>query len=111
MNDITFNKKGTIKYLIWTFLITWIMQVVVAVLYQNGLAGVGQLLMAVMMFVPLLGVLLSGHSLSGMGWKPRLKEKFKILLAAWCYFCFDLSLCFFRIPHVLLCSAIVCGLL
>ena len=83
MNDSTFNKKGTIKYLIWTFLITWIMQVVVAVLYQNGLAAVGQLLMAVMMFVPLLGVLLSGHTLSGMGWKPRLKGKFKILLAAW----------------------------
>ncbi|MCH5271336.1 MAG: CPBP family intramembrane metalloprotease [Lachnospiraceae bacterium] len=83
MNDITFNKKGTIKYLIWTFLITWIMQVVVAVLYRNGLAVFGQLLMAVMMFVPLFGVLLSGHTLSGMGWKPNLKGKIKILLAAW----------------------------
>ncbi|MCH5275195.1 MAG: CPBP family intramembrane metalloprotease [Lachnospiraceae bacterium] len=83
MNDITFNKKGTIKYLIWTFLITWIMQVVVAVLYRNGLAVFGQLLMSVMMFVPLFGVLLSGHTLSGMGWKPNLKGKIKILLAAW----------------------------
>ena len=83
MNDVTFNKKGTIKYLTWTFLITWIMQVVAAVLYWNGLTVFGQLLMAIMMFVPLLGVLLSGHTLSGMGWKPRLKGKIKILLAAW----------------------------
>ena len=82
-NDVSFNKKGTIKYLIWTFLISWIIQVIVAVLYRNGLAIVGQLLMSIMMFVPLLGVLLSGHTLSGMGWKPHLKGKIKMLLAAW----------------------------
>ena len=83
MNNVTFNKKGTIKYLAWTFLIAWVMQVVVAVLYRNGIAIVWQLLMEIMMFVPLLGVLLSGQSLSGMGWKPYLKGKIKLLLAAW----------------------------
>ena len=83
MNNATFNKKGTIKYLAWTFLIAWVMQAVTAVLYRNGIAIVGQLLIGIMMFVPLLGVLLSGQSLSGMGWKPRLKGKIKSLLAAW----------------------------
>lgn len=83
MNNVAFNKKGTIKYLIWTFLIAWAMQVVVAVLYRKGIAIVGQLIMGIMMFVPLLGVLLSGQSLSGMGWKPCLKGKTKSLLAAW----------------------------
>ena len=83
MNNVTYNKKETIKYLIWTFLIAWIMQVIVAVLSRNGLAAVGQLLTAIMMFAPLLGVLLSGHTLSGMGWKPRLKGKIRMLLAAW----------------------------
>ena len=83
MNNGAFNKKGTIKYLIWTFLIAWIMQAVVAVLYHNGLSIVGKPLIAVIMFTPLLGVLLSGQSLSGMGWKPRLKGKLKLLLAAW----------------------------
>ena len=78
-----FNKRETIKYLIWTFLIAWVMQVVIAVLYRNGLAAVGRLVMAVMMFAPLLGALLSGRPLSGMGWKPRLKGKIRILLAAW----------------------------
>ena len=83
MSDVIFNKKGTVKYLAWTFLIAWIMQVVAAVLYWRGLTVFGQLLMAIMMFVPLLGVLLSGNKLSGMGWKPRLKGKIKFLLAAW----------------------------
>ena len=84
MNNVTFNKKGTIKYLAWTFLIAWVMQVVVAVLYRNGIAIiVWQLLIGIMMFVPLLSVLLSGQSLSGMGWKPCLKGKIKLFLAAW----------------------------
>ena len=83
MNNVAFNKKGTIKYLIWTFLIAYIMQVIVAIFYRNGLAMVGKLVLAVTMFAPLLGVLLSGQKLSGMGWKPHLKGKIKFLLAAW----------------------------
>ena len=83
MNNSIFDKKRTGKYLIWTFLIAWIMQIVVAVLTRNGLAVVGRLLTAIMMFVPLLGVLLSGQTLKGMGWKPRFKGKIKFLLAAW----------------------------
>ena len=83
MDNAAFNKKGTVKYLIWTFLIAWVMQVIVAVLARNGLAVVGRLVTAVMMFAPLLGVLLAGQTLSGMGWKPRLKGKLKFLLAAW----------------------------
>ena len=82
MNDVTFDKKGTIKYLIWTFLIAWVLQVVVAVLSRNGQVMGGQLLLSVVMFAPLAGVLLSGQSLSGMGWKPHLKGKVKFLLAA-----------------------------
>ena len=83
MNNAAFNKKGTIKYLIWTFLIAWIIQGVVAVLHRKELLTVIRLIMAVMMFAPLLGVLLSGCKLSGMGWKPRLKGKVRLLLAAW----------------------------
>ena len=83
MNDVTYNKKGTIKYLFWTFLIAWVLQVIVAVLSRNGQVMGGRLLLSVVMFAPLLGVLLSGHTLSGMGWKPRLKGKVKFLLAAW----------------------------
>ena len=83
MDHVIFDKKRTVKYLVWTFLIAWAAQAAVAVLYRNGLAAIGQLVMAVMMFVPLLGVFLAGQTLSGMGWKPYLKGKIKTLLAAW----------------------------
>ena len=83
MNNGNFNKKGTIKYLIWTFLIAWVMQVVVAVISRNGLTTVGRMVMVVVMFTPLLGVLLAGQPLSGMGWRPRLKGKIRMLLVAW----------------------------
>ena len=83
MNNTVFNKKGTVKYLIWTFLIAWIAQVIAAVLYWNGLDIAGRLVLAALMFAPLLGVLLSGQPLSGMGWKPLLKGKIKILLISW----------------------------
>ena len=83
MADATFNKKATAKYLIWTFLIAWAMQAAVAVLYRNGLATIGKLVTAIMMFVPLLGVVLAGQGLSDMGWKPRLKGRIKTLLVAW----------------------------
>ena len=36
-----------------------------------------------MMFVPTLGVFLSGAGFSGMGWKPRIRKNIKIILAAW----------------------------
>ena len=71
------------RYLFWTFLIAWIMQVIVAVLYHNGLATVGKLVTAVIMFAPMLGVVLAGGKLPGMGWKPRLKGNVKLLLATW----------------------------
>ena len=83
MNEITYDKIRTRKYLLWTFSIAWVIQAGVALLYRNGLAAIGQLLMALLMFAPLLGVLLSGRSLSGMGWKPHIRGKVKTLLIAW----------------------------
>ena len=79
----TFDKKGTIKYLFWAFFIAWVMQGAVFVLIQRGQVSAGQLLMAGLMFAPLLAVVLSGNKLKGMGWIPRLSGNFKNLLAAW----------------------------
>ena len=83
MNKVSFDQKGTIRYLLWTFLIAWIMQAVIAVLYHTGFTTVGKLVISVVMFTPLLGVLLAGNRLSDMGWKPRLKGNVKFLLTAW----------------------------
>ena len=78
-----FEKKGTLKYLFWTFLLSWGVQIAAAVLYRNGLTFAVQPLMALLMFTPLLGVLLSGNVFSRMGWRLRLKGNMKTLFAAW----------------------------
>ena len=83
MKETTFNKKQLIKYLIWTFGIAYLMQAAIGVLAWNGLALAAQPMMAVMMFVPLLGVLLSGFKLRNIGWKPRFKGNVRYILFAW----------------------------
>lgn len=86
-NQVTYDKTRTRNYLLWTFGIAWVMQAGVAFLYRGGLSLIGRLaaqsIMAVMMFVPLLSVLLSGNRLAGMGWKPHIRGKVKPLLMAW----------------------------
>lgn len=83
MNQTEYNKAHVVKYLIWTFVIAYLIQAGVALLYHSGYAIIGQLAMSLMMFVPLLGVLLSGSKLSGMGWKLQLKRNILVILIAW----------------------------
>ncbi len=84
--QIDYDKAKTRRYLLWTFGIAWVMQAGVALLYRGGLSIVGQMmaqmLMALMMFVPMLGVLLSGNRLAGMGWKPAYQGKDKTALSS-----------------------------
>ena len=83
MRDITYDKKSIIKYLIWSFLLAWMMQVGVSVLYRTGHTTTGQLVMVVMMFVPMLSALLSGRNLRDMGWQPCVRKNIKAILFAW----------------------------
>jgi len=82
MRETEFQKKQVVKYLIWTFALAYIIQFCAAPLYQRN-RTVGQLVIAAMMFVPTLGVLLSGGPLSGMGWRLQIKKNFRSILAAW----------------------------
>ena len=82
MPDRKFNKKQVIRYLLWTFAVAYIIQFLSAPLYSlNRMAG--QLVLAAMMFVPTLGVFLSGAGISGMGWKPQIRKNIRVILAAW----------------------------
>jgi membrane protease YdiL (CAAX protease family) len=82
MPDRKFNKKQVIRYLLWTFAVAYIIQFLSAPLYSlNRMAG--QLVLAAMMFVPTLGVFLSGAGVSGMGWKPQIRKNIRVILAAW----------------------------
>lgn len=82
MRDREFNKKQVVKYLIWTFVIAYIIQFCAAPLYKSNRTA-GQLVIAAMMFVPTLGVLLSGAGLKDIGWKPKIRKNIRTILAAW----------------------------
>ena len=83
MTDLKFSRIKTWKYLIWTFALAWLMQAGVAILYYAGYGMIGKLLMAIMMFVPLIGVLLAGVKIKNMGWRPQIKKDIKIVFAVW----------------------------
>ncbi|MBR1758963.1 MAG: CPBP family intramembrane metalloprotease [Lachnospiraceae bacterium] len=78
-----YDKKKIRYYLIWTFVIAWILQGVAIYCVWNGIADVYQAILAVSMFAPLVGALLSKHSLKGLGWKPQLKGKVRYYLLGW----------------------------
>lgn len=82
MRNAGYDRTRVIRYLIWTFALAWAIQAVVALLYKSG-GMLWQLVSAAMMFVPALGVLLSGGGLAGMGWKPHIKRNIRLLLVAW----------------------------
>ncbi|KAG4094254.1 hypothetical protein H8356DRAFT_1046718 [Neocallimastix lanati (nom. inval.)] len=62
------------KFLIWTFTFSWIIQAGVGILYKYDLEMIGRFLMIPLMYIPLIGVLVSGNKLAGMGWKPEIKK-------------------------------------
>ena len=82
MRDAGFDKGQVVRYLAWTFGLAWAVQFAAAPLYRSN-RMLGQLALAAMMFVPALGALLAGGDLSGMGWRPRVRENLRLLLIAW----------------------------
>ena len=83
MRDVEYNKKQIWKYLIWVFALAYAIQFGAAYIAQKNNLILGRLIIAGMMFVPMLSVLLAGGSLRGMGWDPQLKRNWKLLLVAW----------------------------
>ena len=83
MRNAEYNKAQVLKYLAWTFGIAYAIQLGAAYIYNHVNVMAGQLVVAAMMFVPTLGVLLSGARLDGMGWKPQVRKNIKTILAAW----------------------------
>jgi len=82
MHNAEFNRVQVVKYLVWTFVLAYIIQFAAAPLYKSN-RQIGQLVIAAMMFVPALGVLLSGAGLKDMGWKPQIRKNVRAILTAW----------------------------
>ena len=83
MHDTEWNRPRVIRYLLWTFGLAYLIQFAAGYVHNNISPMIGQLIVAAMMFVPTLGVLLSGGKLRGMGWKPRIKKNLRSILFAW----------------------------
>ena len=77
-----FNRSKVVKYLAWTFGLAYAIQIGIANTYNEN-RMIGQVVLAAMMYVPALGVLLSGGRLKDMGWKPQIKKNVRIILMAW----------------------------
>ena len=83
MHDTEFNRTQTVKFLVWTFALAYLIQFGASFLFKSGNAGIGQMIIAAVMFVPTLGVLLSGAPLKNMGWKPQIWKNIGPFLTAW----------------------------
>ena len=83
MTNVVYDRSRVVKYLAWTFALSYATQVVAAIIYNSGNTTVGQLVVAATMVTPTLGALLAGDRLKGMGWKPRIRANIKPILVAW----------------------------
>ncbi len=80
------DKKKTVIYLIWAFVIAWILQVIASVCASEmGQAGalIFTGVLSVSMFVPFTAVLLAKYPLKGMGWIPKFKGNIGYMVLAW----------------------------
>lgn len=79
----TWDGKKFVKYIIWTFAIAWVLQVIASVMSWRGNQIAFTMILAVCMYAPFAGTLLAGIPLRGMGWKPKFKGNIKNIVAAW----------------------------
>lgn len=80
------DKKKTVLYLIWAFVIAWILQVIASVCANTmGMVGalIFQFVLMAVMFAPFAAVLLAKYPLKGMGWIPKFKGNIGSMILAW----------------------------
>ncbi len=81
------DKKKFIWYLVWTFSIAWVLQVIASYFAWQGNQPVFTVILAVSMFAPLLGAILAKAPIRNIGWVPKFKENTKNtvngILVAW----------------------------
>lgn len=80
---MTMDKKKLKIYLIFTFGIAWVLQIIGSIFSLQGNSLMFTLVLSVSMFAPFLGTLLAKIPLKGMGFKPKLKGNLKYIALAW----------------------------
>ena len=71
------------KYYLYTFIISWVIMIAASLMASKLDRSILQLILMGVMLMPTLGVILSGHSLKDIAFRPVFKGKIKYWLMAW----------------------------
>jgi membrane protease YdiL (CAAX protease family) len=80
--DIRWDRTKFIRYIFWTFLTAWILQIIASIFSNQGNQLAFTLLLNLTMYMPFLGTVLAKIPLRGMGWKPKIKGNLRYIAAA-----------------------------
>lgn len=83
VGEKSWDGKKFVKYIIGSFGIAWVLQVIASMMSWKGNQIAFTMILAVSMYAPFVGTLIAGIPLRGMGWKPRFKGNIKNILLAW----------------------------
>lgn len=81
--NILWDKKKFTKYLIWSFSVAWILQIIASIFARRGNQILFSILLSITMFAPLFATVMAKIPLKGMGFKPKLKGNIPYIVAAW----------------------------
>ncbi len=76
------SKKILRNYLIWTFIISWILQGIACYFANFGPTTLFSVFSAISMFAPLVGAFLAKAPIKELGWKPKFKGNISYIIAA-----------------------------
>lgn len=80
--DIRWDRTKFIRYIFWTFLTAWILQIIASIFSNQGNQLAFTLLLSLTMYMPFLGTVLAKIPLRGMGWKPKFRGNLRYIAAA-----------------------------
>ena len=82
MGKTIISRKQFTIYMIATFGLAWVLEIIASVYSNKGNQLVFSVILMIAMFMPFLGVLIARIPLKGMGWVPHLKGRIRYLFFA-----------------------------
>lgn len=82
MGKTIISRKQFTIYMIATFGLAWILEIIASIYSNKGNQLVFSVILMIAMFMPFLGVLIARIPLKGMGWVPHLKGRIRYLFFA-----------------------------
>lgn len=82
MGKTIISRKQFTIYMIATFGLAWILEIIASIYSNKGNHLVFSIILMIAMFMPFLGVLIARIPLKGMGWVPHLKGRIRYLFFA-----------------------------